>query len=261
VKRSALLLAIDVGNTNLTIGAFSGDKLAAQWRLRTATDQTADEWGILLRNLFALSEHDISRVRGVIISSVVPSLDASLAAMSPRYFGCDARFVNPVQDSGLVIRVDTPSEVGADRVVNAAAAFHKYGGPCVAVDFGTAVNFDVVSAKGEYLGGVITAGIGISISALTSRTAKLPMIALREPDKLIGTNTVACLQSGFYYGSLGMVDGILERLIAELGRGTRVIATGGQAGLLSRGSKYIKHVDEHLTLEGLRLIWERVTRR
>jgi type III pantothenate kinase len=258
-KNRGLLLAIDAGNTNLTIGAFNADKLAAHWRLRTALDQTADEWGILLRNLFALADQDIGRVRGVIISSVVPSLDASLAAMSPRYFRTEAHFVNPVTDSGLAIKIDNPQEVGADRVVNGMAAFHKYGGPCVAVDFGTAVNFDVVSAKGEYLGGVITAGIGISISALTSKTAKLPMIAVREPDHLIGTNTVACLQSGFYYGSLGMVDGILERLVRELGRTTRVIATGGQAALLSQGSKYIKHVDEHLTLHGLRLIWERLT--
>src|SRR5579883_833872 len=144
-----MLLAIDVGNTNLTIGAFNGSKLAANWRLRTAQDQTADEWGILLRNLFALGGQDIGRVDGIVIASVVPLLDSSLAAMAPRYFHTEAIFVNPAKDTGLEIKVDQPSEVGADRVVNGLAAFHKYGGPCVIVDFGTAVNFDVVSAKGE----------------------------------------------------------------------------------------------------------------
>lgn len=254
--KGALLLAVDVGNTNLTIGAFDGSKLAAHWRLRTALDQTADEWGILFRNLFALAGQDIDRVDGVIISSVVPSLDASLAAMAPRYFGAEAFFVNPANGTGLIIKIDNPTEVGADRVVNGLAGFRKYGGPCVVVDFGTAVNFDVVSAQGEYLGGVITAGIGISIAALFSKTARLPMVALRQPQKLIGTNTIACLQSGFYYGSLGMLDGILERLVGELGPDTQVVATGGQAGLLAPNSRFVQYIDEHLTLDGLRLIWE-----
>lgn len=252
-----MLLALDVGNTNVTIGVFDGDRLIHNWRLRTVHEQTADEWGVLLRNLFSIGGPDGARIDGIIVSSVVPILDASLAAMAQRYFNVEAMFVTPESNTGVKVLYENPREVGADRVVNAVAAFHKYGGPCVVVDLGTAITFDAVSADGAYLGGVICPGIGISIGALFSKTARLPMVDFREPEKLIGTNTVGSIQSGIYYGTVGMIDGILARLIDALGPATKTVATGGQAGLITRGSRYLKTLDEDLTLEGLRLIWAR----
>jgi type III pantothenate kinase len=256
-----MLLALDAGNTNITIGVFEDSKLIAHWRLRTTPDQTADEWGVLLRNLFALSSLDLERIDGVIIASVVPPLDSSLAAMSIDYFHTEPVFVTSETDTGLRICYDNPREVGADRVVNSVAAFEKYGGPCVVVDLGTAITFDAVSARGEYLGGLICAGIGITVEALFAKTARLPLVDIREPKRLIGTNTVASMQSGIYYGAIGMIDGVLERLIAELGPETRTVATGGQAHLIVRGSRFLKEVDNDLTLYGLERIWERNRRR
>lgn len=252
-----MLLALDAGNSNVTIGAFEGCRLAGRWRLRTVLAQTSDEWGILLRNLFSLSGLDLSRVKGIIISSVVPPLDPALAEMGRDYFQIEPLFVTPETDTGLEIGYDNPSEVGADRIVNSVAAYHKYGGPCVVVDLGTAITFDAVSAGGRYLGGLICAGIDIAVEALFAKTAKLPMVEFRRPQKLIGTNTVGSIQAGLYYGALGMIDGILERLAAALGAETRMVATGGQARLVAGESRYLKTIDEDLTLEGLCLIWER----
>lgn len=251
-----MLLALDAGNTNVTIGVYQEAVLLHRWRLRTVREQTADEWGILLRNLFALERLDLAAVDGVIISSVVPPLNPSLALMAERYFHRAALFVTPETRTGLRIRYDQPSEVGADRIVNSVAAFHRYGGPCVVVDLGTAITFDAVSAEAEYLGGIICPGIGISIAGLFQNTARLPLVNFEDPGKLIGTNTVGSMQSGLYYGVISMIDGILKRLLTELGVRVQTVATGGQAVLIEKGSQYIKHVDEDLTLDGLRLIWE-----
>ena len=252
-----MLLALDAGNSNITIGAFDGPKMCAQWRLRTVHEQTADEWGILLRNLFAPAGLDIASVDGIIIASVVPPIDSTLALMTQRYFHTEAMFVGPRTNLGLTVRYDNPNEVGADRLVNGVAGFYKYGGPCVIVDFGTTINFDVISKNAEYLGGAIAVGIGIAVEALFSKTARLPLVDFRPPKDVVGTNTVASMQSGLYFGAVGMIDGILERIIEKLGPDTKTIATGGQASIIVGGSRYLKTVDEHLTLEGLEMIWER----
>ncbi len=252
-----MLLTIDVGNTNTVLGVFRGEELVANWRLTTAREQTVDEYGVLTRNLFTLAELDRDAITGVIISSVVPPVNWTLAEMSRVYFGKKALFVELGVKTGMAVLVDNPSEVGADRIVNGVAAFHKYGGPCIVVDFGTAITFDVISAKGEYLGGVIAPGLEISSEALFARAARLPRVEIKDPGKAIGTNTVTHMQAGLYYGAVDMVDGMLERMKKELGEEVKVVATGGQAKLVSRGSKHIQHTDEFLTLTGLRLIWEK----
>lgn len=251
-----MLFVIDVGNTNVVLGVFDGKKLIAHWRLSSQHKQTVDEWGILTRNLFSYEKIDPLDIDGLIISSVVPPLDTVLEKMASRYFNLTAHFVRPESQTKMAVRYEQPQDVGPDRIVNGVAAFENYGGPCIIVDFGTATTFDAVSASGEYMGGVIAPGIGIAAEALYLKTARLPRVDIREPQRVIGRDTVSSIQSGLYYGYLSLVDGILERMVKEISPATRVIATGGYAELLAKGSKYIQHINPILMLEGLRLMWE-----
>jgi len=256
-----MLLAIDVGNTNTVLGLYKLEgakpELAAHWRVTTHRSQTADEYGVLFVNLFEMNGMKPSQVAHIIISSVVPPVEGTLREVCRNYFHTEPLFVEPGIKTGMPVLVDNPTELGADRLVNAIAAFERYGGPCVIVDFGTATTFDVVSAKGEYLGGAISPGLGISADALFSRAARLGRVEIKRPAKVIGTNTVTHIQSGLYYGYIGLVDGILERIMTELGAPARVIATGGLARLISEDSRFITEIDDMLTLDGLLILFER----
>jgi len=253
-----MLLAIDIGNSNTSLGVFDGDRLVTHWRLTTARERTVDEWGVLTRNLFALGGLDFKSIDAIAIASVVPPLNFTLKRMAEVYFQLTPLFVDHTSDTGVAILYQPPADVGADRIVDAVAAIHKYGAPCIVVDFGTATTFDAINSRGEYLGGVITPGITISSDALFERAAKLPRVEIKQPPYVIGSSTVEAMQSGLYHGYVALVDGILRRIIDELGAKARVIATGGLAPLIARGSEFIETVDETLTLEGLRLVHERM---
>jgi type III pantothenate kinase len=252
-----MLLVIDIGNTNTSLGVFDGENLVAKWRLTTARERTGDEWGVHTRNLFALAGLDFKSIDAIAIASVVPPLNFTLKRMAEVYFQVTPLFVDHTIDTGVPILYHPPADVGADRIVDAVAAIHKYGAPCIIVDFGTATTFDAINAKGEYLGGVITPGITISSDALFERAAKLPRVEIKRPQKVIGSATVEAMQSGLYHGYIGLVEGILRKMIDELGGAPRVIATGGLAPLIAKGSEFIETVDETLTLDGLRLVFER----
>lgn len=252
-----MLLVIDVGNTNTSLGVYKEAELIAHWRLTTARNRTIDEYGVHARNLFELAGLDFKAISAIAIASVVPPLNYTLKQMAEVYFHLSPLFVDHTTEIGLQILYEPPSDVGADRLVDAVAAIHKYGAPCIIVDFGTATTFNAINKDGAYLGGVITPGIMISADALFERTAKLPRVDIKRPRTVIGSSTVSAMQSGLYNGYVGLVDGVLRKMLAELGGSPRVIATGGLAPLIATGSELIELVDDTLTLDGLRLVYER----
>lgn len=254
-----MLLALDVGNTNTKLGLYrlDGWTLAAHWRLTTPRSQTVDEYGALFINLFQMKGIDPAAVKHVIISSVVPPVDFTLRQMCKTYFHVEPMFVDSSMDTGMPLLVDYPSELGADRLAYSVGAYARYGGPSIVVEFGTATKFEAISERGEYLGGVIAPGLGLSADALFARAAKLSRVDIKRPAKVIGANTIAHVQSGLYYGYIGLVDGILERMIAEMGVKPKIVASGIMAHLIASGSRYIAEIDDMLTLDGLRILFER----
>jgi type III pantothenate kinase len=252
-----MLLVIDVGNTNTSLGVYRDDVLLAHWRLTTNPSRTIDEYGVHARNLFQLANMDVKDIEAIAVASVVPPLNYTVRRMSEVYFDLTPLFIDHTTDTGLKILYEPASDVGADRIVDAVAAIERHGAPCIVVDFGTATTFNAINESGEYLGGLITPGIMISSEALFSRTSKLPRVDIKRPSKVIGSSTVAAMQSGLYYGYAGLVDGVLERMIEEMGTKPTIIATGGLAPLIATGSKFIDKVDDTLTLEGLRLIYKK----
>jgi type III pantothenate kinase len=253
-----MLLAIDAGNSNVTLAVYDGEQLLALWRLTTDVARTSDEYGAELRNLFRLADLDFKELQAIVIASVVPALNLTLQRVAETYFKLTPIFVDHTTRTGLQINYDSPADLGADRIVDAVAAVAKYGAPCIVVDCGTATTFNVVNAAGEFVGGAISPGLMTCSEALFTRAAKLPRVEFAKPASAIATSTVSAMQSGLYHGYAGLVDGVLQRMIAELGGAPRVIATGGLAHSVAPASQFITEVDDALTLEGLRLVYERI---
>jgi type III pantothenate kinase len=256
-----MLLAIDIGNTNIVLGVFDGRRLLHSWRLQTLRERTADELGLLIDALFTHAGVTKASVHGIILASVVPPLTGTMREMAERYFTVAALTIEPGTKTGMPILYDQPSEVGADRIMNGVAAYEQFGRgagrPLIVVDFGTATTFDAISAGGEYLGGAICPGVQISADALFQRAAKLPRIDVRKPPQTIGKTTVGAMESGLFYGYVGLVEGLVTRMNAELGGNAICVATGGLAETIAPETSLIDHVNRDLTLEGLRIVWER----
>jgi len=256
-----MLLAIDVGNSNIVLGVFEGETLIQSWRLQTVRERTSDELGLLVEGLFEHSRIERVQVRGVILGSVVPPLTGTIRQMVQRYFGVTAVVVEPGVNASMPILYENPSEVGADRILNGVAAYEKFGKglgrPLIVVDFGTATTLDAITAKGEYLGGASCPGVTISADALFQRAARLPRIDVRKPSRVVGRTTVGAMESGLFWGYVGMVEGLVRRMDAELGGNAICVATGGLADVIAPETPLIQHVDPDLTLHGLRIVWER----